>query len=124
MNDEPTGGDLVDEWAKRVHPSPSICPGCGENVSSVGLTKLAYRFEQCSCDVADYEHLAERVWHLACLADKAADFAAIEQLRSASYVLLGTKPDVRRNVKADIDILIGRLGSKASLPQKAMEDGQ
>ena len=48
------------------HESKSTCPGCGESVNRVGLTKLVYVFEPCDCDHMPYTHLTERLWHAQC----------------------------------------------------------
>lgn len=48
------------------HEFKSTCPGCNEDVTCVGLTKLVYAFEPCQCDHASYTHLVERLWHATC----------------------------------------------------------
>lgn len=70
-----------------THPTFRDCPGCGESVSRCGITNLAYAYDTCSCDKADYEHLVERPWHLACLNTAGPGLAAMEMLRNAEYTL-------------------------------------
>lgn len=71
---EPTGAMLIETWASRTgHEFAKDCPGCGETIMRVGITKLAYVHDACSCSNAGYEHLVERIWHRACLAPLACD---------------------------------------------------
>jgi hypothetical protein len=45
-----------------------MCPGCGDDVSRIGVTDLAYTYVVCTCrELATYDHLVEQLWHLACL---------------------------------------------------------
>lgn len=54
----------------RNHASVShICPLCDKPLSTVGIVHLAYTFAPCNCSAAEYEHLYEQLWHLACLVD-------------------------------------------------------
>lgn len=65
---EPVGKVLFDAWmARDRHGRSGDCPGCGGPTWTIGITKLAYTFEPCSCDQADFEHLVETMWHRACL---------------------------------------------------------
>jgi hypothetical protein len=65
---EPTGADLVALLA-RHHVIGKTCPRCGASTWNVGITSLAYTFEVCVCDLADYPHLTEELWHRSCLAE-------------------------------------------------------
>lgn len=69
--DNPKGEDMV----LRFHPSHEhrrACGGCGNNIMRTGITRLAYTFESCSCDAANYVHLVETPWHRECLAEAMA----------------------------------------------------
>lgn len=68
-----TGAELVDTWSSKHHRSFKICPGCGQDCSTVGVAALAYTFEECDCDRHDYAHLVEQLWHLKCLQPVATD---------------------------------------------------
>lgn len=74
---EPKGQALLDSWLHRSgHPCSSLCPTCAGPTATIGVTKLAYVFEVCSCHEADYDHLVETLYHRACL----------EQLPCAEFV--------------------------------------
>lgn len=74
-----TGEELIATWPER-HPRTSTCPACHSSVARVGIVELVYTFETCECDVADYVHLAERVWHHRCFAASVAGDAFLDQL--------------------------------------------
>lgn len=58
-----------------------VCPGCEADLMTTAVVHLAYTFRECDCGVVNYTHLAEQLWHLACLQgrkpelDKAATLA-------------------------------------------------
>lgn len=84
---EPTGDQLLQYLHRDRHHHQTLCPGCQESVSRCGIVDLAYAFDICSCDEADYDHLVERVWHLRCLTAAAPDRSAMEMLDTAQFVL-------------------------------------
>jgi hypothetical protein len=53
----------------RGHRALRNCPRCGEDCSTIGITKTAYTFESCDCDdsSAAHPHLVEQLWHRACI---------------------------------------------------------
>ena len=53
------------------HPQAKACPLCGDDLSTVGLLRLAYVFADCGCERAAYPHLVEQLWHLNCLVQAA-----------------------------------------------------
>lgn len=68
---EKTGEDAFARFHRatwRHHPDAKVCPRCGDDVNAVGITKLLYTFEVCSCrnGLADYDHLVEQLWHRTC----------------------------------------------------------
>ena len=48
------------------HPDRYKCPACGDDVSRIAMVRLVYTYEPCDCDIADYTHLVERVYHREC----------------------------------------------------------
>lgn len=49
------------------HDAARTCPGCGADLSTTALVKLAYVFTGCDCDRIEYGHLYEQLWHIDCL---------------------------------------------------------
>ena len=87
---EPTGLDLIDFLDKRFgkdHPRTRLCPGCNRDCATTGITRLAYTYERCSCDLADYEHIIETLWHIECLNKKAPERGVMEILREVVWFL-------------------------------------
>jgi hypothetical protein len=82
----PTGADLATRLSTK-HPGRDHCPGCGESISTCAITRLAYAFAACDCELADYSHLVERIWHIGCITHAAPDLAARDMLDSAAFVL-------------------------------------
>lgn len=76
MADEPiTNGDelllaLDNRLAAKCGPSSQrsrrLCPVCHAYLSTTGIHKLVYSFEQCDCSVVDYSHMVEQLWHRDC----------------------------------------------------------
>ena len=55
------------------HLQRDTCPGCKrEDLRKTALVELAYVFTACECDVVDYRHLYEQLWHLRCLTSEGA----------------------------------------------------
>lgn len=89
----PTGMDLVTSWEARPyrHERLKTCDGCGESVTREGITNLAYYYQVCECDAAEWPHILERVCHLRCMARRSPDLAAQALLNTASYILRNYK---------------------------------
>jgi hypothetical protein len=68
---EPTAGDLIAKLESQVfsHPYARKCPRCSEDMGRVGLTSIVYTFEVCDCDLADYDHLIETLYHRDCFSE-------------------------------------------------------
>lgn len=53
------------------HPQANTCPGCGVGKlnTTVGITRVGYTFEVCSCreGTHTFDHLIEQLWHRDCL---------------------------------------------------------
>lgn len=47
--------------------SQEICPGCGADLTRVGIDDLARTDDVCSCGKVDYDHVVEQSWHKKCL---------------------------------------------------------
>jgi hypothetical protein len=52
---------------RRDHPQRDNCPACGKTCLRTALINLAYVFTPCDCELVDYGHLYEQLWHLPCL---------------------------------------------------------
>lgn len=63
------GTPHVEALFRGKHATSDACPGCGADMARVAITQLAYTFAPCNCSAAEYEHLYEQLWHLACLVD-------------------------------------------------------
>ncbi len=47
-----------------------ICPVCLANVNNIGIDRLAYTMDVCTCrEIADYDHVVEQLWHKKCLVE-------------------------------------------------------
>lgn len=45
-----------------------VCPGCQKPLAAVGINRLAYTMDVCTCrTTAEYDHVVEQVWHKSCL---------------------------------------------------------
>lgn len=51
-----------------AHRSLQRCPECTQDLSTSGLTRLAYTFEVCRCGALEGGHLVQQMWHRTCLA--------------------------------------------------------
>lgn len=112
-------GAMVLEDVSRTykHPHEYVCPRCGEN-TNVAITRLAYIFETCRCDVANYPHLVERLWHTECLIVAAADLVERELLESAADELERYRRPAPRSVAARIRAALGAPSINSTPPKE------
>jgi hypothetical protein len=90
----PRGLDLLGylDRHQMSHQAGRICPGCGDDLAVVGLTRLAYTFRTYDCGTPEYPHLVEQLWHLTCLQEGPPDEATRELLESAKWALEQSGP--------------------------------
>lgn len=63
----PTMMQLIKTWNhSEKHPHGYRCPTCGGN-TNIAVDKIAYTFTVCRCDVVEYDHLVEVIYHRTCL---------------------------------------------------------
>jgi hypothetical protein len=68
---------LAGQWIKlggHTHPERfRHCPHCGADVMRAALVDVAYVMDLCDCPAAEYQHLAEQMWHREHLAAMAGE---------------------------------------------------
>lgn len=57
------GQPKVEPFHFGHRPGRDICPADGQRLDGLGITKLAYTWEACSCSHVPYDHLVEQMWH-------------------------------------------------------------
>ena len=82
------------------HGWASDCPACGTDCqTSVGIQKLVYTFEVCSCGNPEYDHLVEQLWHRDCWVVRESDEASGVVVRGARDLIAGLGAGFKTNAE-------------------------
>ena len=82
-----TPASQVVSWLDRHHPHQRYCPKCGDDCSTIGITRVVHFWDVCNCGNPEYSHLVEQLAHVTCFTEGVGlNVAVAELLRDASYV--------------------------------------